>query len=456
MINLFFPVIIISFISAVLCSFNIESSKPSYLIILPISVLLISIPLKKIYKHYKNSIVFFLVILQVVFRYCLLPLILSKGGDFRNGYQSFNLNISIMIMIIELLSTFIVLFLLSNLQSNSYIHRTNRVIPIKPSLFLSLMLICMLYYIYTTGVFMVINPVWDLQDFVETVTTKSTEISYNPYGRIVFESFKVLLALLIISIVYKSHRIKERSKKWLYLIIIIVSNLFIIGLSRFSMIFFTLPLLILIRNFLNKKDFNKILFITGITTVCTLLIASLAKFTRGDNEASIDSFFSPYSINAYFAGPGNIATGIDIYNNPSLYEHTTYLLNDTIQNIPLLSKLTIDNYKVNILFNEQIYGHRDYADQIVPLSVSGLFHFGYLGVSLYSAFFLIIALYMERLSYRTKELGYRYVYIYLSIALSLVFMLNIGSFYSNLVSAYLFIFSPLYIAHKYSSIKLHL
>lgn len=456
MINLFFPVIIISFISAAICGFNIESSKPSYLILLPLTVFLINIPLHRVYKDYKNSIVFSLVILQIIFRYCLLPVILSKGGDFKNGYESTNLNISVMIMLIELLSTFIIIFFLSKLQNNSYIHRKKGIIPIKPSFFIYIMLLCMLYYIYKTNVFEIINPVWDLKDFVEQVTNRKVEIDYNPYGRIVFESFKVLLALLIVSIVYKSKSIKQNSKKWLYLVIIITSNLFIIGLSRLSMIFFTLPLLLLIREFLTRKDFYTLLFITGITSIFTLLIASLAKFTRGNNEATVDSFFSPYSINAYFAGPGNIATGIDIYKDLSIYDHLAFMLSDTIQNIPLLSKLSVDNYKVNILFNEQIYSHRYYADQIVPLSVSGLFHYGYFGVAIYSSLFLIIALYIERLSYKTRELGYKYVYIYLSITLSLVFMLNIGSFYSNLVSAYLFIFLPLYIAHKYSLIKLHL
>lgn len=105
--------------------------------------------------------------------------------------------------------------------------------------------------------------------------------------------------------------------------------------------------------------------------------------------------------------------------------------------------------------NEEIYSHRLYADQIVPLSISSLFHFGFLGIFFYSSFFLSIALYFERLSNKIQFIGYKFICINLSIVFSLVFMLNIGSFYASLSRTILFVFLPIFVIHNLQNLKVN-
>src|SRR5690606_18882762 len=143
--------------------------------------------------------------------------------------------------------------------------------------------------------------------------------------------------------------------------------------------------------------------------------------------------------------------GVEAFNTIKWSDSVFYLFNDTLQNVPILSKLTDDTYKTTIRFNEAIYGHKLWADQIVPLSVSGLFHFGYIGIFIYNPFFIVIALFFERCAYQFKYIGYKYIYLYLSVVFSLVFMLNLGSFYADLIKTFLFLFIPMLLLKYFTS-----
>lgn len=422
--------------------------------LLPFTFLFLTIFFNKIYKSYNSSFVFKLFIFQATIRYCIFPVIVSTDQNFISNYSLFYLNVAIFVMILELVFVFVVFVFFSKKQKNSFLNKKSSVIPLRGSFFLLIFLAILFYYAYSSGAFSQISLIWNLSDYVEDYITNNTEVNSSGFGLVFFNLFKSLLALLFISFVYGFNKTKDSVKKWLYLLIILTSGAFIIGTSRFSFILFMLPLLFLISYILNKKEYEKIFKITSILLVVALVITTIAKFTRYENTVSAENFLSASSINAYFAGIGNIAIGLNAYEKVDFSKSLFFLINDTFQNVPLLSKITLEQYKTTLRFNEEIYGHTLYADQIVPLSISGLFHFGFIGMIFYSSFFISIALLFERLSYKSNFIAYKYLFIYLSVNTSLVYMLNIGSFYSSMAGAFIFLLLPFYSIKYIQRLKL--
>src|SRR5690606_4223611 len=97
-----------------------------------------------------------------------------------------------------------------------------------------------------------------------------------------------------------------------------------------------------------------------------------------------------------------------------------------------------------------------WADHIVPLSISGLFHFGYVGVFVYNPFFIALALFMERVAYRVKYIGYKYVFLYCALVFSLIFMLNLGSFYGSFSRTIVFLLVPVVFLKYLTSLKFNM
>ena len=452
-LSLYRVVIIISVLSVAFSISHIDNIKYNFIFLLPLSLLLISIFFYNLYDKYLYSIVFKLFIIQVCARYTLLPVLISWGQTFSIGAESSYLNIAIFVMILELMSAFIAFRFFSTKNIKNISKDELTISPLNNLVLLSIVLLLMFIYMYTSGSLSKVNFIWSLNSYIENSVAGTDELESSGVGILLFTPFKVLTALLFISLVYKSSKIKNNKKKWFYLIIILLSSLIIVGTSRLSIVFFVLPLVILTSSLVQKSDYKKILNVTAIIMFIVLTVTTIAKFSIYDNEFSSSSILTASSVNAYFAGPGNIAVGYEAFEKVEGFDSILYFINDVFQNVPLLSKLTLDEYKTTAKFNEEIYHHREYADQIVPLSISGLFHFGYIGVFIYSTFFLIVALHIEKISYRVSFIGYKYILISLSMTLSLIFMLNIGSFFASFSRVFLFLFIPLFLIERYSRMK---
>ena len=218
-------------------------------------------------------------------------------------------------------------------------------------------------------------------------------------------------------------------------------------MSRFSVIMFILPFYFIIVGLSNK---NQRVINLGLVTIISsvVIVTTIGKFTRGDNEFKIHDIIPTSTLNAYFAGPGTIAAGIDAFEDVVNKNYGLYLINDLFQNVPLISKVTNDKYKSSVDFNRGIYGHSIYKDQIVPLSITGLFHFDLFGIGLYGILFLSIAFYFERKGKKEMYMPYRYVCFSIMLTLSLVFMLNIGSMVASPIRTIVFTFLPFYFSNK--------
>lgn len=439
--------LIISFsaITTFYLSWNINKE---YLTFLPLSVLIATFVFDKVFNRLSKSTVFTVFTIQIYFRYCLLPILESYGQNLNIGDKSNYVYIALAVMIIELYACLFIFKLHINIQTRIlFLNDKSRLTTLRNKLFVTIFLITSLGVIYSTNTLENVNFIWNLDSYVDKyIKEELTEISNM--GGVLFNVFKVILALFIIGLIYNSNTLNAKAKNYMYLGVILISCIFVIGISRLGLIWFALPLVLLVKTIVNNKFSNKIVAISFVALLLSLATSSYFKFSRFDDIATFDTLISASSINAYFAGHGNIATGFEAYSKIEASDAPLYLINDTFQNIPIISKLTSSNFKLTYTFNEHIYMHREYADQIVPLSISGLFHFGLLGLFLYSSAFISFAMYLERMSYRTTYIGYKYIFISTSITFSLIFMLNLGSFYSILTQTFIFLFIPLYLFKK--------
>lgn len=353
-------------------------------------------------------------------------------------------NTIIVMMIVEIIACFVIFRFYSIKQYNASIKKSKAITLSKNYLVIYFSLILMFAYSYFMGAFNRIHFIWSLQSYAEQVIDNNNldADSLTSLGGLLFTTAKTLLAVTLIQKIYDSN-FSIGLKKLLYVLVIGLSCTFILDWSRFSLIQFVIPLLILVSILLPNKDAKK-LTIYAVTIILTVItIASVAKFSRNGNESTVSSLIDVTSLNAYFSGPDNIKYGLLAYNGLSGKDSILFLLNDTFQNVPIINKITDDQYKLNVVFNKEIYGHTLFQDQIVPLDISGLFHFGILGIPFYYCFFIAIALYFERLFFTTNNFLYKFVWISLATTLCYIFMMNISTFYGISITMTGFLLIPL-------------
>jgi len=445
-------IIIVTIISSIICVKYNTSIEYSYVSFLPLSLLIFNLLGTKHFFNLKRSYVFYIFYLQAIVRYCLIPVGISLDDYLGNGSNSGNGDVAVLFMIVELLLIFF-LFSYQNKKFKQIKHSTN-IILVTKNYWLYFFVFVMFIIILMSGFFNKVNTIWDLQDYVQQVVIDRDEIKSSSLGGLLFNPFKIAIILIFSSLILRSKRLSKNTKVFFLLVLMGLAGSFIVGVSRFSVIMFILPFYFIIVGLSNKKTKRTINL--GLVTILSsvVIVTSIGKFTRGDNEIKINNIITTSTLNAYFAGPGNIASGIDAFEDVVNKNHSHYLINDLFQNVPLISKLTNDKYKSSFDFNRKIYEHSIYRDQIVPLSIAGLFHYDIFGIGFYSVLFLSIAFYFERKGKREKYLPYKYVYFLIMLTLSLVFMLNIGSMIASPFRAFVFTFTPFYMSNQLSKLIL--
>ena len=447
----FFIIFFISVFSSILTLSNSIQYGGGIVVALPVFYLGMLLVFYNVFNFYKKSFIFKIFQLQAMARYLLLPVLYSSGQLLGIGNESNYLGIAIGVMCIELVIIYTVFFFYAEKQQAVIEKNTLNIQYIKKSFIVPIILVVLFSIIYIGGALDKVNFVWELANYVDQYINQGEELEVDTLSMLLFNTFKVILILYLISLIQQSKIIKR--KKIFVTLVILASTLVMVGLSRFSMVLNLAVLLAMLPFMFSNKDVKKIFYSTIPFFILILAIASIAKFSRYDEVYSGTSLVSAASINAYFLGFGNIAIGVEAFNTIKWSDSVFYLFNDTLQNVPILSKLTDDAYKTTIRFNETIYGHKLWADQIVPLSISGLFHFGFVGIFIYNPLFIAVALFLERCAYQVKYIGYKYVCLYLSVVFSLVFMLNLGSFYASLIRTILFLFIPILILKYITSLK---
>ncbi|GEN67395.1 hypothetical protein CRH01_19630 [Chryseobacterium rhizosphaerae] len=275
--------------------------------------------------------------------------------------------------------------------------------------------------------------VWDISAYLRLKVSGDLE-SVSPLVSIMFPVMRAYIVLYIFSFI-DSFKLKQSTKLILSIIVVLINATIIVGISRFSIVYASFPLILLLVYFYPVYR-KKIVGYTSAFFGLILLAASVSKFSESTKKADVGGLLSLHQLNAYFGGVANYAIGYDSYkkNDVNPFDKYYYFISDISQNIPLLSKFSNDNYKTNIKFNNQIYGSSRSRDQIVPISVAGLYHFSIYFFYIYIFILTILAFKFEKEAYSTNSPVLFFLYIILAFGCSTSMMINIGS-----ISATLFI-----------------
>lgn len=389
----------------------------------------------------RGKIVYCIVLIQLIIRYILIP-ILSTPYPNVSLYVTKEYEFPILIMFIEIIALLFAFRLRLPIKKTS----TVRLIPPRSGLFV-LLLIISFGFLYVSGYFSKISFVWKLAEVKHTLGGNNQEISSLSF--LLFPTIRALSILYIISY------IKLEIKSTLYqtlciLFLIIVNTVFIIGFSRLSILFILIPLIGTVLSVFPHFQ-KRLLKFVPFLIIPVLIITTLQKFSVKDDDVisySNVNIISPNSLNSYFAGIDNILTGVNTYDiHGANQDGLNLFYNDFMQNIPVLTKIVDQSNLTNVYYNEVIYNHRDYQDQIVPLSISGLMHFGLFGVFLYPFVFTLLAVYFEKIYYSCRYIGYKFVSLAFLLPCSLIFMLNFSAIINGLVLNLFFIFVPVVLSN---------
>lgn len=405
---------------------------------------------RSIFIKYKKSIVFKIFLLTAFARYSILPLLYYGQNSYLSlSGTSTELYLSVVIMAFELLACSLCLLYFSSKQQQALSEEISLTVFFKNKITVLIILTIITFYLLGTGAFNKVSFIWNLEEFAQA-NMDGDIADVTGYGGIIFLIFRVIMALFILTIIHDS-KISDKIKPYLYLLVVAGASAVIIGVSRLSMLLFALPLLVLINKLVPStmmKRMRKINISLLIIFVIFIFISSYIKFSRYNQDFQVDQVVTANSLNSYFTGVGGIAGGISSAYDSSFFDSPYFIFNDIIKNIPGLSKFSDKKYLSSTSYNQDVLGHDLWADKIVPLSVTGMYHFGVFGIGFYHVLFLSLALLCERLSSKESYIGYKFLYLDLSIRLSLVFMLNIGSFFAMFPRSFLFVFIPLFIIKK--------
>lgn len=436
----------ISFLLSIYYNKNISYQ---YIYWLPFGLALFAFSERYTFPYLKKSYVYYIFYFQAIIRFAIIPLGIAMGDRFSVGFTTLNGNLAILFMLIELLCIWCV-FVFQNKKYRN-LKKINKVVLLKKNLWLYGMVSVMFLIVFSSGYFNKVNLIWNLSSYVEDAIEGNME-DVSSVGALLFRPLKVALVLIATSWVLSAN-FTRKTKIVLLVMIMGGASIFIVGMSRLSIVTFLLPFYFILHTIMNKKSIKFINISLLALMIPVLLMTSIAKFSRGETKASAETVLNTNSYNAYFAGSGNVAVGIDAYESMPRKNHFLFFINDTFQNVPLLSKLTDNEYKSNYVFNNKVYGHSQWQTQIVPLTTAGLFHFGILGVGFYSAFFISIAMFFERKALVESYLPYKYVFFAIMLSVSMVFMLNIGSMVVTIIRSLMFVYIPFFIANKLNKIN---
>jgi hypothetical protein len=399
---------------------------------LPVGLGFFALFISNIVEKLKSYFIFWIITIQQVIRYIVIPCLFLGDDKLRFGSTTVNEAYAVSMMLIELLFILIAYNICTfSKEEKAKKEKLNflQLNTVNTGLFLLFILII----VANRSFLQKLSFVWDIAAYLKLKVSGDLE-SVSPLVSIMFPVMRAYIVLYIFSMI-NSFKLKQHTKLFLSIFVVLINATIIVGISRFSIVYASFPLILLLIYFYPVYR-RKIVTYTAVFFGLILAVASLTKFSGNSKKADVGGFFSIHQLNAYFGGVANYVIGYDSYqkNQVNLADKYSYFVSDITQNIPVLSKFSNDNYKTNIKFNNQIYGAGRSRDQIVPISVAGLYHFSIYFFYIYIFILTILAFRFERKAYSTKSPVLFFLYIILAFGCSTSMMINIGS-----ISATLFI-----------------
>lgn len=399
---------------------------------LPIGLGFFTLFISNLFVKLKSYFIFWIITIQQVVRYIIIPLLFIGGGKLRFGSTTVNEAYAVSMMLIELVFILMAYYICT--FSKEVKPKTGKLNflslnVINTGLFFLFILIIALNRTFLQK----LSFVWDIAAYLKLKVSGDLE-NISPLVSIMFPVMRAYIVLFIFSVI-DSFKLKLGTKLMLSILVVLINASIIIGISRFSIVYASFPLILLLIYFYPSYR-RKVIIYASVFFGLILAVASLAKFSGNAKNADVGGFFTLHQLNAYFGGVANYSIGYDSYkkNQVNPFDKYYYFISDITQNIPVLSKFSNDNYKTNIKFNDQIYGAGRSRDQIVPISVAGLYHFSMYFFYIYIFILTVLAFKFETKAYSTQSPVLFFLYIILAFGCSTSMMINIGS-----ISATMFI-----------------
>ena len=253
----------------------------------------------------------------------------------------------------------------------------------------------------------------------------------------------VVVPVLLISRFRRSYE-KNNSIYWVLLSLLATLPAMLIfrGTSRLSVLVPTVAWLVVLVHLYPKYRRQLVAIVLAIMLSVFVVISLFKQFGYSlteESEASPDFSISvvAHTMNVYFSGPENIATGLDMIKaNPGNLSSAS-LLHDLTRNTAGLNAFSDPSKTTTAQYNRLIYDTQDKTDQIVPLSIQSQVYFGPLGTTLLLAIAIYWMMRCDRRAQLETRLGYKYGLAYVTFFLSMGMMTSLGSIVSPLTNVFL-------------------
>ncbi|KXH84678.1 O-antigen polymerase [Chryseobacterium kwangjuense] len=397
---------------------------------LPIGLGFFTLFISGIFQQLKSYFIFWIITIQQIVRYIIIPFLFITGDKLRFGSTTVNEPYAVAMMLIELMFILIAYYICTYSKEGKPKKGKLNFLPLN-TITTGLFFLFILIIASNRAFLHKLSFVWDIAAYLKLKVSGDLE-NVSPLVSIMFPVMRAYIVLFIFSVI-NSFKIRQGTKLMLSILVVLINATIIIGVSRFSIVYASFPLILLLIYF--YPDYRrKVITYSSVFFVAILLLASLTKFSGNSKKADMGGFFSLHELNAYFGGVANYAIGYDSYqkNVVNPFDKYYYFISDITQNIPVLSKVSNDNYKTNIKFNNHIYGAGRSRDQIVPVSVAGLYHFSQYFFYIYILILSILAFRFETKAYTTNSPVLFFLYIILAFGCSTSMMINIGSLSATL------------------------
>lgn len=317
----------------------------------------------------------------VTIRYIIIPVLIIVNGNVHYGFGSYvgieKYDKAILYMAYEMIIVGFIYFLLGRRKKEgiSLLHRITQ----NNNVFLYKILIIV-------GIcFLVIPEIRNRYTFFASkieMTSRQIVSAYNESYNILFyvtNYAKIAIPIVVLVHYYKKY-LKNQKTHYVLLSIFgtILPNLFYIAISRNSIFF---PMLAsfftMLAIFRQHKKLIFSIYGTGIISVIGVM-TWLKSFLQSPNM-SLDWVTNYLSI--YFLGPKEYAIGLSSIETYSTDTTFYTFINDLIGNIPGLSGFANLFDRTSQYYNWEYYGGalmEAGGGYIVPSSIQGAFHFGYL------------------------------------------------------------------------------
>lgn len=258
-----------------------------------------------------------------------------------------------------------------------------------------------------------------------SVDTETREVGFSGIIDMIWRAGLAWIYLYILSIIKDRDSAGKRGwlaiviTTWAYILFTIILNL---EISRwYSTVCFVAAMFMVGK--IAPKLQKKICIWTILPVLATFAVLSVYKntsFLKTNSSSLVDfiaELFDVSTLDVYFAGPGCVNNGLNLYKtgNGNLFS----LLLDSLRNMPVINHYVDDSYSTVELYASML----GRGDMIVPLAIQSMIYFGAPLFGLLSVMAVVVVRKLDDLYARANN-AQAFVYAFFAVWTSLVFVLN--------------------------------